>query len=225
MYWLSRMCKNVVLLTIVGVLVMVAGCAESQTGGKKACAKAKKACKVSEPTADWTLQFSDNFERAELGKKWEILGGTWEIKDGWLDAPGSDWGGSEIMTAGKFPGSQRLEFDSKSDNPCDLTSIICGSYGYWDGYFMGFGSNDNSHSKLLVEGAEVKQWDSVITPGKVHHQIVERDGDTIKHVLDGKTVMTYKHSNPLKGENHQKIGFYIWTSGQIDNVKIYTKRD
>ena len=218
MYWLMRMGKNVVLLTAVGVLVMVAGCAEPQ-------AEAKKAPAVPQATADWTLQFSDNFGRAELGKNWEILGGTWEIKNGWMDAPGSDWGASEIMTSGKFPGSQRLEFDSKSDNPCDLTGIICASYGYWDGYFFGFGSNDNSHSKILVEGAEVKQCDSVITPDKVHHQIVERDGDTIKHVLDGKTVMTYKHNNPLKGENHQKIGFYIWTSGKIDNVKIYTKRD
>ena len=221
MHWLSRMCKNVVLLTVVSILIALTGCAEPQAEVEKAPVP-----QAAEAPVDWTLQFSDDFERAELGKDWIILSGIWEIKDGWMDAPGSDWGDNEIMIAGNFPGSQRLEFDAKSDNPTDLTSIICANYGYWDGYFMGFGSNDNSHSKLIIDGSEaVMQWDSVITPGKVHHQIVERDGDTIKHILDGKTVMTYKHENPLKGDNHQKIGFYIYTSGQIDNVKIYTKRD
>ena len=204
-----------VSLAAVVFVIVLTGCAGSQSEAKKA----------HEAHAEWTLQFSDDFETAELGKNWEILGGTWEIKDGWLYAPDSGTAESEIMISDKFPGSQRLEFDAKSDKPGDLSSIICASYGHWDGYLVGFGSDDNTHSKLLVELTKVKQWNSVVTPGKVHHQIVERDGDTIKHTVDGETVMTYKHDNPLKGENYQKIGFYIWTSGQIDNVKVYTKRD
>ncbi|MGD0783705.1 MAG: hypothetical protein ABSA30_12680, partial [Candidatus Aminicenantales bacterium] len=62
-----------------------------------------------------------------------------------------------------------------------------------------------------------------ITPGKVHHQIVQREGNTIIHVVDGKVVMTYQDAKPLKGDDHDRIGFYLYGPGQFDNVRVYTK--
>jgi len=208
---LSKVCKSFIVLVVIFGLASVIGCGEAMV----------KAGKAPE---GWTLQFSDNFERADIGDGWKVLGGDWSIKDGWLTAPGMGWGASEIMCTKKFPGGQRLEFDARSDNPTDLTAVICADTSYWDGYFVGFGSNGNTHSKLLIQGGyEVKVWDTIITPGKTHRVVAQRDGNTITHIVDGETVMTYEDQYPLKGEYHQKVGLYIWTSGQIDNVKVYTK--
>ena len=172
------------------------------------------------PRKGWALQFSDNFERAEFGSDWEILRGDWSIKKGRLTVPRN----GQIVCSRKFPGAHRLEFDAKSDNPCDLTGLICANeLGYAGGYFVGFGTELNAYSKLLVQGVEVKRWDAVITPGKVHHQIVQREGSTITHVVDGKVIMTYEHDEPLKGAGHEMVGFYLYGPGQIDNVKVYTK--
>ncbi len=205
----SKVCKDSVVLAVIFGLVSVIGCGEVKLEAEKA-------------PASWTLQFSDDFERTELGDDWDIDWGNWSIKEGWLT--NNRGGESEIMCTRDFPGAHRLEFDARSDNPGDLTGFICAhGYSYWHGYLVGFGSNSNSHSRLLIEGYEVKKWDAVITPGKIHHQVVQRDGDTITHIVDGETVMTYEHDQPLKGKYHQSVGFYISTTGQIDNVKVYTK--
>ncbi len=172
----------------------------------------------------WNLQFSDEFEREELGDNWTAFSGKWAIKDGKLTVVESGWEGSEVMCTKKFEGCNRLEYDCMSENPCDLTAIInAGGYGYESGYFVGFGSNYNSRSKLLVQGWEMKEWDAKIEPGKWHHVVAQRDGNVVSQTIDGETVMTYEDEQPLKGEYHQKIGFYIFTEGYIDNVKVYTK--
>ena len=171
----------------------------------------------------WTLRFSDHFERAAPGADWRALRGDWSIKEGRLAVLGH----GQIMCTKTFPGAQRLEFDATAEGPCDLTGVLCaGEGGYAGGYFVGFGTENNAYSKLLVQGVEVKRWNAVITPGKVHHQIVQREGNTLTHVVDGKVVMTYEDDEPLKGKGHDRVGFYVFGKSQvIDNVKVYTKTE
>ena len=207
---LSKICKGFVVLVVVFSLIGAGGCTKAMV---------EETAKVP---AGWTLQFSDDFERTGLGDNWIDIDNSCSIKDGWLTF--SEMG--TIMCSKKFVGAHRLEFDARSDSdyPCDLTGIICANeYGYQGGYFVGFGSEYNSYSKLLIEGYEAMQWNALITKGKIHHQVVQRDGKTITHIVDGKTVMTYEHDQPLKGKDHQMIGFYVFSEGQIDNVKVYTK--
>ena len=131
-----------------------------------------------------------------------------------------------ILCTRKFPGSQRLEFDARSDNPapCDLSAFIgANELGLATGYFFGFGSEWNTYSRLLVQGPPVKEYDAVITPGTLHHVVCQREGNTLTHIVDGEVVMTYVHDTPLKGAAHEMVGFYIYSSGKIDNVKLYTK--
>ena len=193
-------------------------------GGPVAPPQAPEAAKPKaeklEPSvpAGWELRFTETFNRADLGKDWESLEGSWSIEKGMLSGQGT------IMCTRKFPGAQRLEFDAISDNPCDLTGILCANEaGYEGGYFFGFGSENNAYSKLLIQGAEVKQYDALITSGKLHHVVCERDGATLKHIIDGKLVLTYKDEAPLVGKSHEMIGFYIYTGGKVGNVKVFTK--
>lgn len=222
---LNRISKSVLLLAMVFVLVGLAGCEEEVKVETKKAVAEKPAAKAAEAGGEWVLQFSDDFERAELGDNWKTLEGEWVIKDGALTIGG--WGCSEIISAKNFSGMHRMEFDSTSgENACDLTGVICANDdGFYAGYFIGFGSDNNYDSKLLVEGYEEKRWDAVIVPGKVHHQVIERDGKTVRHIVDGKVVMTYEHDEPLTGEDHQKVGFYTCGESSFDNIKIYTKSE
>lgn len=166
----------------------------------------------------WVLQFTDNFERGELGDNWRVVSGTWNVENERLQGEGV------ILCVRSFPGSQRLEFDASSDDPCDLSGLLCtGPQGHRGGYFFGFGSDNNVHSKLLICGVSVKTYDQLITPHKIHHVVCQRDGNLLTHIVDGAVVMNYTHDQFLNGEGHEMVGVYIYTSGMIDNVRVYTK--
>ena len=180
--------------------------------------------------AGWTLQFTDDFNRdalhaGEIDLKppdWQVLSGNWRIENGMLRGE-SD---AIIALLLRFPGDQRLEFDAVAqDNVCDLSGILGTSErgGYSDGYFFGFGSENNAGSKLLVKSREVKRYDARIVPGKLHHVICQREGNVLTHIVDGKVVMTYDDARPLTGTGHDAVGFYIFGAGKIDNVRVYTK--
>ena len=213
--YLNRTTRIALISTAIFSLISLNGCTQqsAKTGGS---AKAPPG---------WTLQFSDDFERAENENNWKALNGNWAIKDGWLTCSG--WTEKEIICNKKFPGAHRLEFDARTDeNPCDLSGIICtGDYGYINGYLFGFGSEYNTYSQLLAQARQVKRSSAIITAGKTHHQIIQRKDNTLTHIVDGETIMTYEHDRPLKGKSHQKIGFYIYATGQIDNIKVYTKSE
>ena len=178
----------------------------------------------------WTLQFSDDFNRdtlhaGEIDLKpadWRVLSGNWRIENGMLR------GESDAIIASllRFPGDQRLEFDAVAqDNVCDLSAILSTSErgGFRDGYFFGFGSDNNASSKLLVKGREVMRHDARILPGKLHHVICQREGNVLTHIVDGKVIATYNDETPLTGPEHDAVGLYIHGVGKIDNVRVYTK--
>ena len=173
----------------------------------------------------WTLQFSDDFERDELGEDWNAVAGHWQIVDGTLVAEHPAGNSCKLVCTKAFPGSQRLEYDCCTDKPGDLSAVIgANPTGSWEsGYFFGFGSNNNMSSKLLVRGADTGFYFGPIEPGTVYHVVCQRDGDTLTHIVDGKVLKTHKDPRPLTGEGHQNISLYIWEAGRIDNVRVYTK--
>jgi len=178
----------------------------------------------------WALRFSDNFNRSTLHAaqidgeppNWQIHGGNWHIDGGVLHGD-SD---AIILLLWRFPGDQRLEFDAMAeDNVCDLSAILgTGEQASPnDGYFFGFGSVNNTLSKLLAKGREVVRSDTRIVPGKVHRVICQREGGRLTHIIDGKVVAIYEDDQPLTGPGHDAISLYIFGTGMIDNVRIYTK--
>jgi len=192
--------------TVAGA-ILLAGC-QGPTEGKKATAP-----------GGWILAFSDDFERQEPGKEWESLGGYWDIRKGWLTGKG------QILCAKLFPGNQRLEMDCRArENACDLSvMLMAGDDGVATGYFYGFGSEYNTYSKLLVQSVEVKTCGARIEPGKVHHVVCEFDDGKLTHIVDGKTIQEYVHDEPLKGEGQERLGLYVFSWGQFDNIRVYTK--
>lgn len=180
--------------------------------------------RAAEPS--WQLAFSDGFDRERLGDDWRPLSGKWRIVDGWLTGRGG-----EIICTTRFPGPQRVEFDARSaersavgDHPIsDLTAILAASEaGYKGGYFLGFGSENNTCSKVLVRAEEIARSETRVTPFKTHRVVCEWDGETLTHTVDGKVIQRVKPAKRLAGVPHQKIGLYMWENGYVDNLKVFT---
>lgn len=176
--------------------------------------------------ADWTPAFEDNFERAELGPDWWATGLT-RIEDGTLVmGREGDIGSSYALCRREFKGALRLEYDALSpvETPCDLSAVLNGDEsGYASGFFFGFGSQNNTTGRFIMKNEIVAEYPAIITPGKWHHVICERDGLRFRQIIDGKTVLDYTHTGPLPGPLHPHVGFAVWRLGRFDNVRVFTK--
>lgn len=192
---------------------------------------------TAQENAPWTLVFEDDFKRGEPGKDWEIVGDApWQIEDGKLSLPDGHNGDAMILCSKPAPGAQRVEYTCAADEPaCDL-SVLAGMPGpdrgqraggksvAWNqGYFFGFGSDRNTGSKLSRFGVELIRHAAAIIPGKTHSVACERDGNRLRQYIDGELRMEYIDPQPLRGGNHDRVGFYVYANGRIGDVKIFTK--
>jgi len=171
----------------------------------------------------WTLQFSDDFGRTELGENWQIVSGNWKVEDRMLHGAGP----GTVLCRWSFTGSLRLEFDAiaAEGDVSDLSAILNAKEGgsVSDGYFFGFGSDDNTGSKLLVRGKLATRSDARIVPGRRYHVVCQREGGKLTHMIDGRIIMTYEDEHPVQDTKYPAIGFYTWRGGKFDNVRVYTK--
>jgi len=166
---------------------------------------------------EWDLVAFDDFKRPEVGPKWRSLRGKWSIKNGKLCTPGGEIGYTEKLKA-----PVRIEFDGRAKVPCDL-SVFWGSAtrGFQDGYFIGFGSNDNTRNKVLRRGREVAFNDTpMITPRRWHHVVAQALADRVQLIVDNKLILEYVDPTPVTSAD--TIGLYIWNASEIANIRIYT---
>jgi len=196
--------------------------------------------------AGWTLIFSDDFDREELGTDWVAVDGDWTIKDNSLRGSGT------LLSAKGFPGDStqgflRLEFEATTDvkpiiffpdrpppevSVGDISSILNAQppdagAPIETGYFFQFGGNLNTRNQIQKAGVQVASDvtpENRIVPDKKHHVVVENDQGTVRMVIDGKVVLEEEESESILGEGYDRIGFYFYTASKIDNLKLYVKR-
>ena len=130
---------------------------------------------------EWTLQFVDNFQRAELGPDWKVSDGDWRIENGEVVGAGT------LSCTRNFPGCQWVEYDARSteDTPCDLSALLACAAGD-DGVLFGFGSNNNAGSKILVGRTVAAQSDTQIVPGQFHHVSCLCEPRQLRLLIDGE---------------------------------------
>lgn len=172
--------------------------------------------------AKWTLAFSDDFKRSELGSNWKVLSGNWTVDNDCLITRGE----GTIMVAKKFPGLQKVTFNATvTPNPgvSDISPFIqSDDKGLYGGYLLQFGGNYNSMSCVKRMGNYVKTSRDVIEPGKTHAVIAEYDGVNVRLIVDGKTVVQYPEPRPLVGEGHERVGLYVYEGTvKISDFKVY----
>ncbi len=194
--------------------------------------------------AGWTLVFSDDFKRAELGKDWEVVDGNWKMEDGGLRGSG------ELISAHGFPsdyppGFLRMEFEAVSavkpiiffkNRPtpkvglCDLSSFIhvdTNKGAFSSGYFFQFGGYLNTQNKLLKNGQQ-RQFDAapkkLISQDALHKVVLENDQGQVRCFVDGELVLHDTDKQPVVGVGYDRVGFYFTTAFKVSNVKVYVKR-
>ena len=172
--------------------------------------------------------FSDDFERAELGKNWIQPVGKWAIQKG--AAAMTRNGDGALLYAKPLARDQRIEFDAWTARgyPCDLSGLLCANPaergGFASAYFFGYGCEMNAFSKLLIRGVQYRVYPVRITPGKKVHIICEREGDRLSHWVDGVALLHCRHRDRLDGAGHRHAGIYMYLPDQfVDNVRVYER--
>lgn len=141
----------------------------------------------------WTLTFEDSFNRNELGPDWHVLtDGNWRIEGGRAVGKGT------LMCTRSFPGRHRIEYEAWTDNPkpSDLSAILSATAeGHSTGAFFGFGTNDNTHAKVVLVGhAAASDPRGLIVPGKRHRITSERDGTLLRMIADGNEILHMRNT-------------------------------
>lgn len=176
-----------------------------------------------------TLLWEDNFERSELGPGWHPVRGKAGIKDGRLLVEGP----AEIIfdpqtVQRSFGRDLRVEYDACAEQPGDLSLMLnVANSGVArsaispmvSGYFFGFASQMNTVNKLLAFNEEIVHGaKGLAQPGKWHHVTAEKRGATLCLLVDGQEAVSATQPRLWGGGG---LGFYVWTTGMVDNVKVY----
>ncbi|MFC1454325.1 hypothetical protein ACFLQL_04000 [Verrucomicrobiota bacterium] len=212
---------------------------------------AKKTDKAQAPgeaeKAGWTLLFSDDFKRNELGKDWLVVNGDWKVENGYLRGSGTLMLAKGIP-ADYPPGYQRLEFEAVTDvqpiiffkdkpkpkvSVGDISSFIHAQPPEKEkktlrtGYFFQFGGFLNTKNKLLRNGTMLQideEPKKLITADKVHKIVLENDKGKVRCFVDGELVLEDTDKQAVVGTDYDRVGFYFYTAAKVFNVKVYVKR-
>jgi len=165
--------------------------------------------------------FSDSFDRQELGSDWRDSGGHYSIVNGELAARNVRH--HPLWLRKKLTPDVSLEFDvrttspegdirvvlfgdGKSANPDD--SLGCPS----SGYELVFGGGKNKRSEIcrgLDKGAGHRRvrTDWPVFPGMVYHFYITRKGGLISWYIGGHDMLAWEDPSPLTGPGHESFGF------------------
>ncbi|MBT3376516.1 MAG: hypothetical protein HN742_29510 [Lentisphaerae bacterium] len=201
-----------------------ADAAEADRTAAEAALHKIKALIASRQVKNWKLVFSDDFEREKPGENWRALSGKWHISDGKLVC--GEVSENVILLTTKVSGFQRVVFDAATNNkrPCDLSTLIHSNReGRDGGYFFQFGGSGNTFNSLRRAGVFTRYAGEqcFIERGKTHRITAEFDGAAARLTVDDRVVLEYIDPKPLHGKDHDQLGFYIYSSGTIDNVRVY----
>jgi hypothetical protein len=194
---------------------------------------------VPQPPKDpWTLVFEDRFDRKEIGERWKVVSGKWDIVDGRLRGrPSGAWGAAEIVVAGiEAPDCVRVEYAGHLqglDNPnyvCDL-SVMLGVKPE-DGaseYFFSFnGASD--HGSYLERAGHLliasKQADARPLANERCSVVAERGRDRLRLTVEGKVVLDCGDPRPgLTMTGGKGVALYTFGSvAHFESVKVCTAK-
>ncbi len=186
---------------------------------------------AARPEPEWELAFEDDFSRDEIGDDWKALLGQWEVEDGALRS-GSEH--AEIVITRPFTGLHRFELEimtpADTVRPCDFSPAIHSHVPdvsgrlHTAGYWLQFGGAGNTLNRILRDGAEMDttSLDVFIEPGHVHEMVAEFDGEMVRLVVDGVTVMEAPDSAPLLGTDRRTVGLVTYNVARVQSVRVYT---
>jgi hypothetical protein len=176
--------------------------------------------------------FSDDFERAQLGRDYRKTGGNWRIENGQLHVRGAN--NHPLWLLRTLPDDVRVEVDARAESPDgdikvelfgDGASHARGARYEATSYVIIFGGWNNSQNvlaRLDEHGADrVVGSERRVEPGHTYRLRIERVDGTLVVWLDDERLLEMTDSNPLRGRGHDHFGFNNWKSDLwFDNLKV-----
>ncbi len=171
------------------------------------------------------IPFSDNFQRNNLGDNWQPAPG-WRLENGWVFSSGTK--NRPLWLRSSIPNNAVIELDAKSESPAgDIKFEIYGDgQHHASGYILILGGWNNSISTIArldehgQDRQELKQK-GIVKMGRTYHMKVVRKDKVIRWYVDGKLLLDYYDSEPLRGEGHDRFAFNDWDSNlYFDNLSI-----
>jgi hypothetical protein len=171
------------------------------------------------------LPFTDDFNRADLGDNWTGDPG-WSIKDGQVFSAGTQ--NHPLWLKAGLPDDVVIELDARTESPSgDIKfEIFADGRNHASGYILIFGGWKNTISVIArkdehgADRMELKRRDQV-KMGQTYHMRVVSRGKVIKWYVDGKLLLDYYDSDPLRGPGNDRFAFNDWQSPlYFDNLKI-----
>ena len=177
-------------------------------------------------------EFTDDFERAQLGSAYKKTGGSWRLEDGQLHVQGAK--NHPLWLLRTLPADVRVELDVRSESPeGDIKVEIFGdgdSHAKTDSYtatgyviiFGGWNNSKNVLARMDEHGADrVLGGPRKVEPGATYRFRIERIGGTLAVWVDGDILLQMDDSEPLRGRGHDHFGFNNWQSDLwFDNLKV-----
>lgn len=171
------------------------------------------------------MPFSDKFEHNTLGDNWQQAPG-WRLENGWVFSSGTK--NTPLWLKASIPDNAVIELDTRSESPSgDIKFEIYGDgHNHASGYILVFGGWNNSISTIArldehgQDRQELKQK-GIVKIGKTYHMKLVRKDKVIKWYVDGKLLLDYYDSEPLRGKGHDRFAFNDWDSNlYFDNLSI-----
>jgi Farnesoic acid 0-methyl transferase len=211
---------------------LAAGMAAALVGAAGGC-KSKPESTPEPPaiTADW----SDDFERPDLGNDWHATSDSYQLVNGALSARGAK--NRPLWLRRKLPRDVVIELDVWSNTPDgDIKVELFGDGRSFDrdagrytssGYVVVMGGWNNSksivargdeHGKDVVERAQPK-----VDPGRRYHWKIVRRGGRVEWFVNDMTApfLALTDPTPLDGQGHAYFAINNWQSDSwFDNLRI-----
>ena len=176
------------------------------------------------------LIFEDTFERAEIGKNYEVQGGDWRIENGKLKS-GTAKNRNLVLKSVDLPQDGIIELTMKSHSDAvDVKFNLWGDgkiHDHGDGYTFILGGWNNRISVISKlhehEKKRSEKRDAKLEKEKLYKIRVERISNKISWFVNGGLFLEYNDETPLKvSEGFSKLSFANWKSDvEFDDLKIY----
>ncbi len=189
-------------------------------------------CHARTPAIDG--QFTDEFERAEVGSAWNATSPAYRVEGGQLEV--SNAYNHPAWLRRRLPPDAVIELDVTSKSPAgDIKVELYGDGESFDpdkgsydstGYVLIFGGWHNSLSVIcrLEEhgaGRKAQRADVKVTPGQRYHFTITRKNGAIDWAIDGQPFLSWTDPAPLAGPTHEYFAVNDWEADvAFDNLRI-----
>ena len=144
------------------------------------------------------------------GETWRAVEGIWKAQDGAIG--GIAAGDGYLYRENDHPDDFRLSMTVRAEQGEEISCWFCGSRGgmEFDGYLLMLKA---SKVKLKRKEDTVARDDDVTMDIRKDRKVViERNGKVVRIYIDDvqKPFREWTDPQPLRGENHRTLGFYMW---------------